>query len=184
MKTELENMDILRLSNTEANKVTKECLQIALMKLMAEKPFEKISITEITQCAGVSRPAFYRNYSSKEAIIEDALQSMFSDIRHSLVKYHDRLDWKGWYVLFFQAITENQKNFKIALDAHVPISSMLFLDSAFPPSSNFEHYVNCAKEAAFVRILTDWFENGMKESPEEMGEICDRIIKWMGSGKS
>lgn len=181
MKTELENMDILRLSNTEANKVTKECLQIALMKLMAKKTFEKISITEITQCAGVSRPAFYRNYPSKEAIIEDALQSMFSGIHDSLTAYQDKQDWKAWYVLFFQTIKKNKKNFKIALDAHVPITSMLLLDSVFPPASHFEHYVNCAKESAFVRILTDWFENGMKESPEEMGEICDRIIQTMGA---
>lgn len=181
MKTELEKMEILRLSNAESNKVTKECLQIALMKLMGEKQFEKISITEITQCAGVSRTAFYRNYPSKEAIIEDALDSMFSVLHSSLVKHREQKNWKAWYLLFFQTIKENQQNFKIALDAHVPITSMLLLDSVFPPADNYAHYVNCAKESAFVRILTDWFENGMKESPEEMSEICDKIINSMGA---
>ena len=53
------------LSNKEANKVTRECLQTALIQLMSQKPFEKITITELVRRSGVSRTAFYRNYESK-----------------------------------------------------------------------------------------------------------------------
>lgn len=37
------------LSNKEANKVTRECLQTALIQLMSQKPFEKITITELVR---------------------------------------------------------------------------------------------------------------------------------------
>ena len=47
MSTELENRNIKRLSNKQANLLTKECLQMSLVKLMAQKPFEKITISEI-----------------------------------------------------------------------------------------------------------------------------------------
>ncbi|MBR1598859.1 MAG: TetR/AcrR family transcriptional regulator [Lachnospiraceae bacterium] len=174
MKTELEKKEILRLSNIESNRITKECLQIALMKLMGEKDFEKISITEITKCAGVSRTAFYRNYDSKEAIIEDACQSIFTKLRESLER--NNRDWKSWYITFFQTVLDNKESVKIVLDASIPIVPKQVLNSAFPPESPEEHYANSAKEAAFTRILTDWFYDGMKESPKQMGDICEKIL--------
>ena len=174
MKTELEKREILRLSNAESNRITKECLQIALMKLMGEKDFEKISITEITKCAGVSRTAFYRNYDSKEAIIEDACRDVFIKLRKSLEQ--NNLNWKAWYITFFQTILDNKESAKIALGAKIPLVPEHVLNSAFPPKTSEEHYANSAKEAAFTRILTDWFYGGMKESPEQMGEICEKIL--------
>ena len=174
METELEKKEVLRLSNMESNKITRECLQLALMKLMREKDFDKISITEITRCAGVSRTAFYRNYDSKQAIIEDATQSIFSKLRESLVRYNNH--WKAWYILFFNTVKENKESFKIVLEAHISIVPISVLDAAFPPATTEEHYSHSAKEAAFVRIVSDWFNDGMKESPEQMGEICEKIL--------
>ena len=55
MQTELEKRDVLRLSNEETNLITRDCLRIAMIKLMGKKEFDKISITEITKLAGVVR---------------------------------------------------------------------------------------------------------------------------------
>lgn len=41
----------------------------ALVLLLEQKPYDKISITEIAKRAGVSRMSYYRNYSSKDEII-------------------------------------------------------------------------------------------------------------------
>ena len=177
MKTELERKEILRLSNEESNKITRDCLRIAMFKLMDREDYEKISVTELTKLAGVSRVAFYRNYDSKQAIIEDATQSIFSKLQESLLRYNN--NWKEWYILFFNTVKENKESFKIALEAHIPIAPMSVLDAAFPPANVEEHYTHAAKEATFVRILTDWFNDGMKESPEQMGEICEKILNCM-----
>ena len=68
-KTELEKRDVLRMSNKESNRMTRECLQTALITLMGQKPFEKITISEIVRKSGVSRTAFYCNYDTKEDIL-------------------------------------------------------------------------------------------------------------------
>lgn len=56
------------------NKTTeflKECLSDALIRLMREKGFDKISIKEIADTAGVGRATWFRNYTSKsEAFIQ------------------------------------------------------------------------------------------------------------------
>ena len=176
MKTELEKKEILRLSNEESNKITRECLQIAMIKLMDKKDFEKISITEITKHAGVSRTAFYRNYESKENLVEDICRSMVSGLKASLCSDTYRTDRKKWYTDFYRTIKENSEYFRIYLNAHLQFEEAFILDSVFAPASPMEHYVNSAKEGAFLRILTDWFRGGMKETPDEMAQICEHVI--------
>lgn len=75
------------LSNKEANKVTKECLQTALIQLMSQKPFEKITITELVRRSGVSRTAFYRNYESKEEILNEVCRSFIDSLSASFVAF-------------------------------------------------------------------------------------------------
>ena len=58
----------------EANVLTKECILTALLRLMEEKSYESISITDITTLAGVSRMAYYRNYTSKDDILLKRLE--------------------------------------------------------------------------------------------------------------
>lgn len=70
----------LKLSNEQVNRLTKESLQIALIQLMQTKEFNKISLTELTKRAGVSRTAYYSNYDSKQAILEDTLDNIFKQI--------------------------------------------------------------------------------------------------------
>ena len=62
------NKDNLRLSNEEANHLTRECLCTAMMRLMSSTPFDRITISDIVELAGVSRMAFYRNYGTKEVL--------------------------------------------------------------------------------------------------------------------
>lgn len=176
MKTELEKREILRLSNEESNKITRDCLRIAMIKLMDKKEFDKISITEITKNAGVSRTAFYRNYETKEALVEDICQSLFNELKASVSGKRYRTDRKEWYTNFFRTIKENSEYFQIYLNAHLPFGEMYVLESVYPPSNPKEHYINSAKEGAFVRILTDWFRDGMKESPAKMGDLCEKLI--------
>ncbi len=44
-------------------------IAMALLDLLNVKPFEKISISEITEKASVSRVSYYRHYSSREDIL-------------------------------------------------------------------------------------------------------------------
>ncbi|MGT2800801.1 TetR family transcriptional regulator [Streptococcus sp. zg-86] len=57
-------------SNTEINQLTRESIETALLFLLEKKELKHISISELVKKAGVSRNAFYRNYKSKEEILE------------------------------------------------------------------------------------------------------------------
>lgn len=46
-----------------------QCLCLAIEKLMKQKDFSGISISELARTAGVSRATFYRNFSNKEDLL-------------------------------------------------------------------------------------------------------------------
>ncbi|MCR5505964.1 MAG: TetR/AcrR family transcriptional regulator [Bacilli bacterium] len=62
-----------------------ECLFIALLKLMDEKPYQSISITEICDKAGVSRMAYYRNYNSKEEILTKHAEMIVEGVKKEII---------------------------------------------------------------------------------------------------
>lgn len=50
---------------TKTTEFLKECMADALIELMSQKPFDKITITEITVAAGVGRSTWFRSFTDK-----------------------------------------------------------------------------------------------------------------------
>lgn len=50
---------------------SREALRSALLELITEKPFEQLSVREIAIRANVSFPTFYRQFASKEELLDD-----------------------------------------------------------------------------------------------------------------
>ena len=61
-------------SNENKNKI----IEVAL-KLINEKGFDNVSVSEITKEAGVSKGAFYIHFESKEDLIEKQISMYFDD---------------------------------------------------------------------------------------------------------
>lgn len=176
MKTTPKNKEILRLSNEESNKLTRECLRTAIFKLMEQKHFDKITITDIANCAGVSRVAFYRNYATKEALVEDLCRYLLDELQASVNSECFRTNRRQWYAHFFSVVQENSTFFNAYLNANLRLTGGMIVASIRPSATPQEHYRNVANEGAFISILTEWFLTGMSQTPEEMGDICQSLF--------
>lgn len=55
---------------------TKKNLKATMISMMADTPFEEITITKLCQEAEISRITFYTHYSDKYALIDDIFQDM------------------------------------------------------------------------------------------------------------
>lgn len=60
----------------------KECMADALFILLRTKSIEEITVSEITALANVSRITYYRNFTSKEKVIEFKLDKLISQWIH------------------------------------------------------------------------------------------------------
>lgn len=152
----------------ETNAFVKECITEALLKLMNEKAISDITITELVECAGVARASFYRNFASKENIIEQYLLLLIRE-------WGTEFEAKGDPILFAQTLLEHfyrYKEFYLLLYKH-NLSSMIYenirgacqLDLA---GNNFERYAKAMFAGAVFGWLDEWARQGMPETPEEI----------------
>ena len=174
--------EILKMSNMESNLFTKECICTALLSLMATETFDHITVTAIIKRAGVSRGGFYRNYKSKEDVLEEICEELFQYIVHFITE-HDLYDNpKKWYEDLFRSIAENAEIFQLLIKAQVPRNIVLKFDEGLilqklqKDDSLMEQYRAAAIGKALTEVVVLWFRNGMQESPEEMAEILLKII--------
>ncbi len=183
-ETELEKRNVLRLSNEESHKLTKECIQTALVDLMTKKPYEKITISEIITRSGVSRSAFYRNYSSKKDVVNEICEETFMLFKEYADAKCAREGTYSFFLGLFSAVKKHEKSIRLLLQANIQqifpetISEQRSLSETIWPSDSPEkRYRNLALEGACNKILLDWFKNGMKESVEYMAQFCSDLAR-------
>lgn len=168
------------MSNRESNRFTRECLQTALICLMAEKPFDKITVSELVRRSGVSRTAFYRNYKAKEDILKEVHDMFFQNLADSFSDSKYQENSRLWYHDFYTLVQENAGTFRLLYQANLtngPLFKGISLELELErPISTREHYKILAWQSAFLSVLTDWFKNGMKESPDDMAGLCSELL--------
>lgn len=178
-ETELKKRAVMRLSNAQSNQLTRECIRNALVYLMNEASFDKITVTAIIKRSGVSRAAFYRNYTSKEDVLREIGESISRLVADSLTEERYCRNPRQWYEDCFRAIKENADIFNLLLQAKLP-PVFLFQEKKEEqeqqeqqePLPAKERYRRIALRSAVRDIVIDWFQNGMVETPEEMAAIC------------
>lgn len=170
----------LKMSNQESNRFTKECLQTALIALMSQKPFDKITISELVRRSGVSRTAFYRNYSSKEEILNEMANFFLKSLEASFKDPAYKNNLTLWYETFFGIIRENAGLFRLLIQAHLintSIISTYSLERRLAPAAEQPgHYEFLAWLGAFSSIVIHWFSDQMTESDSEMAALCARLL--------
>lgn len=71
---------------------SRKFIMVALLDLMKKHPYEKITVKDITDRAGVARLTFYRNFLDKEDVLRKYLQNMFIDYMEELKKENTLVD--------------------------------------------------------------------------------------------
>lgn len=167
-------------NNRQSNLVTRESLSIALIYLMNEKDFNKISITELVTRAGVSRTAFYRNYTSKEDLLKQIGSALIARITELNLEERESQSEYDWCLKLFSTIQEHEESFRLFLNAGLTPENLFnrntFTDVLNLANDRKERYIRIAEEGALVSIINTWFREGMQETPEEMAEMCASLI--------
>ncbi|MGT2934095.1 TetR/AcrR family transcriptional regulator [Streptococcus catagoni] len=162
--------------NREAKSLSRESLEIALLTLLETKPLAQITISELVSRAGVSRNAFYRNYNSKEDILNHLLNTLIRRIFRRLKCFDLNTQAnQAWYYLFTEAKKE-EKLLKIIHKNHLQqlviqiVSRRLKAYHRWKQSQQ-SHYTRLFWSNAIVSVLANWIKDGMRVSAEEMATI-------------
>ena len=89
---------------------TKKCLKESMRELMREKPFEKITVTEICKRASTGRVTFYNYYEDKYDLLEDWFEDLYEQIRSSFHELQQQNNPYDDFELRFQNFLDSIHN--------------------------------------------------------------------------
>ena len=167
----------MRMRN-ESNKLAKECIVTALIELMKTRDYNSITITDLSKKAGVSRMAYYRNYTSKEDIISKFADEVGASIHEKLASLIPRASVFDYFFELFDQLGAYSDLVLTAFHGglgeliHTQITKNMAL--TFPPESTapLDRYRHVYLAGAFYNIFIEWLENGREESVVDMARLC------------
>lgn len=179
-ENEKKRRNAIRLSNEESNRVTREAIESALLLLMKRENFEAISITDIIRKAGVSRSAYYRNYTSKEDILFNVFNEAAQTIVSAMSESIRRRDASDCYRILFEKVWESRTLFEIIKQAGMIYEFQESVNgrylSVLPPDATYEHYRVLSWVGSVFNMILGWIDREYRESPVEMALICSPLL--------
>lgn len=164
-----------------ANILVRQSICEALFRLLQDKAFEAIRITEITQLAGVGRVSFYRNFVSKEDVVVQYLKNetwqtfvsqmtaptthcIFLGIFHSINHVGDVVD-----LLYRKGLS------------HLFLAYIRDCCGATADLDNETVHKNSLIMGICFGALDEWIWRGRQETPEEMAVAVNRLLTKIAS---
>lgn len=165
--------------------LTKQALIASFKKLLETEPFDKITISDITNDCGLSRQTFYYHFRD----IFDMIRWIYNS--ESLNEIGGRGGYGTWqdkirelfdYTLNNKSLILGTFNSKCRndlvgyyMDVSIrKISDIVEMKSDGDIAEKDKKFIASVYAYAFVGIMVDWISDEMKESSEEM---VDRVYK-------
>lgn len=168
-------------------KKTHKLLIDALFKLLKEKPFENIKLTEICEEAMVHKTTFYHHFEDKYDLLKFAIMELQKNM---LEQINETENIFSYYLnlarIYMKHIKEN-KNFyrSILLDEQNSICLDIFRnmfthdienklkkEPLKVPINYFSHF--CV--SGVFEVITVWFKNGMIENEETIIKYLELLL--------
>ena len=171
---------------------SRDWMKTALLELIAEKGYAKISITEITDRAGLSRPTFYLHYKSKDDILMDHLDTLFEPVLEELneLRQNVDIDQPGAIAMtrLFERILSNIDVFRVVMQAGAERSllqrlyerNLIYLKDLadrceMEPTNEALELAAEYLAGGFVGIIVSWIQSRNPQPPNKMGIFLTEI---------
>jgi AcrR family transcriptional regulator len=156
-----------------------------MLALLEEKPFEQITVREITARAGVGYATFFRRYPDKEALLQDVAAAEISGLLAMTLPLLYTVDSRASTQALCAYLWEHRRLWSALLtggaagtlkDEFVRQAQQMAAahpnpDTWLPGDLNVVYAV-----AATVEILAWWLKQSDPPSVKKMAEILDRLV--------
>jgi AcrR family transcriptional regulator len=164
---------------------TRPILCGALLSLLEERPFEQLTVREITAKADIGYATFFRHYPDKEALLNDLAASQISDLLAMTLPMLNNADTRGsaralcvyvwehrrlWSALLTGGASSTLKD-EFVRQAQQIAEAQPSRDAWLPNDLSIGFYVT-----GTVEILAWWLKQKNPPSVDRMAEVIDSLI--------
>jgi len=176
-------------TNRKSRQVQRTCSWIleAILLLMDEKPYDKITVSDIIEKAGIARQTFYRNYKDKNEAVVQYFANIFNSELLSVenINEKDKLDN---IVLTFNIkyMVNHRVNLKKLLtiagiedfftDRFIEWNKMLFDQKKNKLNKEAQlvyRYKLQYQITGIIIVIMDWFKNDMPSSIDNLVKLLN-----------
>ena len=167
------------MNNAQKNSYVKKQITATLIDLLKKKSLSEISISELTDKAGIGRVSFYRNYQGKEDILkeesnrlirewgklyESSPESAPETLFPSLFDFYR--DHKDFYTTLYNAGLSS-----------IMMETIIGTIQITPDMKNLEAYMKSFWAYGIYGWLLEWIKRGMPESGKELSALFSMAHK-------
>ena len=157
----------------------------AFNDLVLVRNYNEISITDLTEKAGINRKTFYLHYASLEDLVKEIEEEMAADILQNIGVYAKNLDLSGCIRCFYKYLESCSKvQKKLMCDPHYEffyndVTSLVLDSDVFSQFFAKTPYPDIVRSytKAITAIYKDWLNEGKKTDFEVLNETAGELIE-------
>ncbi len=141
--------------------LTKKALLMAFGEMLEKKPFDKITVSDLTKSCGLNRMTFYYHFNDIYELIIWGFKTQVLEASRDCVSYEN---WKTGYLGIFEFALQ-----------HKTYITKIFLTIE---EENLEHYLNKIAEELVLTVIDDK-ANGREINESDKiftAEICAHVL--------
>lgn len=163
------------------NTFTRMCICEAIIKLLKNTDFDKIRITSVAKCAGVSRITFYKYYESIHDALCDYLNIIIIEYLEECANNPENgsfLDYS--HILFALEFFNRYKDYFLTL-SRCGLHSILinsinnFMSEHFTNPKNYSEYRLYCYSGGLLNTFLKWEENGCDCDAGEIARTLEEL---------
>ena len=166
------------------SQTTKRALEASLKNLLMKKPLDKITINDIAEDCGINRMTFYYHFKDIYDLVE---WSCMEDATKALEGKKTYDTWQQGFLQIFEAVLANKpfimnvyhsvsrkqvESYLYKLTYNLMIGVVEENATGMAVRDEDKKFIADFYKFAFVGLMLDWIENGMKVEPQN---IVDRL---------
>lgn len=165
------------MNNQEKNTYVRQHILSALLKLMRTQDFTSISIQALVDAAGVGRASFYRNFASKEDVLQQESVGLTNEWKINFDQEHpdgtpgqDNL----WLISLLDFYKEHSEFYLALYQAglsDIVLDTILGYFDRSPEIPNALAYLNSSIGYMLYGWVHEWMRRGMQESGTELARM-------------
>lgn len=164
----------------------------ALLELMIDHPYKKITVAHIAEQSGVARPTFYLHFHSKDdlliAYIDEMFNKFYAEVDAYITKSKDAdpviasimfRQWSDNAVFARLLMQDDIENLMLnQFKNYVSRVVERFMDAhGIKNRAGLLPYVVDYLAGASFMVITRWVREGFIETPEVMGELYASLVR-------
>lgn len=175
-----------------AQQYTKKKIREEFIKILNERPLNKITVKDIASACEINRNTFYYYYTDVYALLSELFQTELQTVTD---EYNDTFSWEESFIVATKFALENKiainhvynsiqreelEDYIYNVSGHVMNRYVEKLSDGISASSGDKKLIASFYQCALTEMVLRWIASGMKEDPDtivrRIGQLFDGHI--------